>query len=94
MLIQANTHLSGEMSAQEEKYWLHILSGDPMFRDFVQRQSMHGVDPYQQIARQPVCPRCERACFYHMDGIACHHCGYVGPNTHKVKIHMKEGWYK
>lgn len=82
------------MSEQEEKYWLHVLSGDPMFKNFIQRQSMFGDNPYQTAARQPICPKCERAGFFHENGMACHHCGYTGSIEHNLKIHIREGHFR
>ncbi|MNV28565.1 hypothetical protein D3C71_1197600 [compost metagenome] len=94
MLINANTHSSREMSAAEEKAWLHFFSGDPMFRDFVNNQARAGEDPFARVNSQPICLKCERPGFFHMQGMACNHCGYVGPIQVTANAYLKEGWWK
>lgn len=85
---------SREMTAKEERYFLHLLSGDPMFKDFVRSQAMHGEDSGTRILNQPVCPKCERGAFHHKGGVACAHCGYMGAGAHKVKHHVRNGYYR
>lgn len=94
MLVQANTQLSHEMSVSEQNMWLHFLSGDPMFKDFVKSQTMAGENPFQRVGSQPICPRCERPGFYHMDGMVCTNCGHTGPVQLKTRNYLKEGWWK
>ncbi|MEO3947632.1 hypothetical protein [Gorillibacterium sp. CAU 1737] len=91
-LLRANA--SREMTPQEERYFLHLLSGDPMFKDFVRSQAMHGENAAQRIMKQPVCPKCERGAFYHKDGVACSHCGYMGASAHKIRQHIRGGHYR
>lgn len=93
MLVQSNT-LSHEMSAQEEKAWLHFLSGDPMFRDFVNNQAHFGENPFSRVGSQPICPKCERPGFHHHGGMICTTCGYTGSTAIKTSTYLKEGWWK
>jgi len=83
-----------EMTAQEERYWLHSLSGDPLIGSFLRTQGMFG-DPRIRALNQPVCS-CERLAFWHENGILCPSCGKFTPKekTHKLKTHLSEGWYK
>lgn len=83
-----------EMSAQEERYWMHALSGDPLIGSYLRSQGMF--NNWQQIAtNQPICIKCERMAFHHKDGIACPSCGYMGPAEKiKLKIHLSGGGYR
>jgi len=83
-----------EMTPQEERAWLHFLSGDPMFKNFVANQRMAGENPYQRIASQPICPKCERPGFHHNTGMVCPTCGYNGPVVMKTRKYLREGWWK
>lgn len=93
MLITTNTQTT-EMSNSEQNAWLHFLSGDPMFKNFVNNQMMAGENPYQRVGSQPICPKCERPGFHHHDGMVCTTCGYNGPVLLKTRTYLKEGWWK
>lgn len=93
MLVKVNKGTS-QMTGSEQKYWTHMLSGDPMFKDFLQRQAYFGDDVQSTIGRQPICTRCERPCFHHEGGIACNHCGYIGLKEVTGKIYLQKGMYK
>ena len=86
--------MAREMTTQEQRYWEHMLSGDPLIGDFLKKQGMF-VDTVKKALNQPICPKCERFAFYHgKGGCACPTCGYMGPVAQKVKTHLSEGWYK
>lgn len=82
------------MTEQEKRYWISALKGDSLIGDFLRGQSLHGIDPLKKSMSQPVCGRCEKMAFHHKSGIICPSCGYEGPKTHNLKIHIKEGHYK
>jgi hypothetical protein len=87
----ANTRF---MTPQEEKYMLHLLSGDPLIGNFIRNQLRHGAgDP---LANLPVCPKCERPSLYHDNGAICPTCGTfaVKEKTHRVKDHIRQGYYR
>ena len=86
--------MSNEMTAQEEQYWLHSLSGDPLIGSFLRTQGMFG-DWRQRALRQPLCPKCERLSFHSEHGVTCPTCGYSG-SAQKIRIkdHLKNGGYK
>lgn len=94
MLIRSNAHLAGEMSAQEERYWIHALSGDPLIGNFLKQQGAF-VDPRKRAMNQPVCERCEKLAFWHKEGVQCPSCGHWAPvRMHKVKEHIRDGLFK
>lgn len=82
------------MTDSEQKFWEHCLDGDPMIKDFLMKQGMHGVDARHKAMNQLVCPKCERFCFHHKQGVMCPSCGYEGAKTHKIAIHLKDGYYR
>jgi hypothetical protein len=82
------------MTPQEERYMLHLLSGDPLIGNFIRNQLRHGAgDP---LANLPVCPKCERPSLYHDNGAICPTCGTfaVKEKTHRVKDHIRQGYYR
>jgi hypothetical protein len=82
------------MTPQEERYMLHLLSGDPLIGSFIRNQLRHGAgDP---LANLPVCPKCERPSLYHDNGAICPTCGTfaVKEKTHRVKDHIRQGYYR
>lgn len=81
------------MDEKEDQYWKHVLSGDPMFKDFLRNQGLHNDDPRQRAMNQPVCAKCERVGFHHKGGMICAHCGHEGPVIHKLGKHMRDGHY-
>lgn len=83
------------MTPQEERYWMHALSGDPIIGSFLRQQGMF-TDWVQRAANQPICPRCERMAFHHTGGtVACPSCGYMGVSEKiKLKIHLRDGGYR
>ena len=83
-----------EMTAQEERYWLHSLSGDPLIGSFLRTQGMFG-DWRQRALSQPVCGRCQKLAFHHENGTICPSCGHysVGKGL-KLKVHLRDGLYK
>jgi ribosomal protein S27AE len=88
--------MAKEMTAQEERYWMHSLSGDPLIRDFLRSQGIyyHG-GARNKALNQPICPKCERMAFHHKGGVACPTCGYMGTaSTHKLRIHLRDGGYR
>jgi ribosomal protein S27AE len=90
--VKHDTHV---MTESEHKFWQHALSGDPLIGDFLRKQAMHGVDARERAMNQPVCPKCERFAFHHGSGIVCPSCGYEGvEKTHKLAIHLRDGFYK
>lgn len=94
MLVRVNNDTQ-YMTDSEQKFWEHALSGDPMIKDFLMKQGMHGVDTRHKALSQPVCPKCERFAFHHKSGIACPSCGYEGTEkTHKLAIHLRDGFYR
>lgn len=86
--------MAREMSVSEQKAWMHFLEGDPMFRDFVARQTRAGDEAHQRIASQPMCPKCERPGFHDVYGMACNNCGYRGIPAMTTRQYLKEGWWK
>ena len=87
--------MAQEMTAQEEQYWLHSLSGDPLIGSFLRTQGMFG-DPRIRALNQPVCGRCQKLSLWHENGALCPSCGHLTPknSSYKLKTHLKEGWYK
>ncbi|KKO51147.1 hypothetical protein [Paenibacillus sp. DMB20] len=82
------------MTPQEERYMYHLLSGDPLIGSFIRNQMRHGAgDP---LANLPVCPKCERPSLYHDNGAICPTCGTfaVKEKTHRVKDHIRQGYYR
>jgi len=93
MLVKS-TSMTREMSASEERAMLHMLSGDPLLRDFIKSQSMAGEDPTQRLYKQAICPRCERGAFYHNGGVQCATCGHWSPEKMTTRIYLSNGYYK
>lgn len=84
------------MDHSEEKYWMHFLQGDPLIGNYIRSQMRHNPQMRKELMNQPVCPKCEKFCFYHKGGAQCPTCGHWTPenSTHKVKIHLAGGHYK
>lgn len=84
------------MDTQEKNYWTKFLSGDPLIGDYIRSQMRHNPQMRREILNQPVCGKCEGFTFYHKGGAQCPTCGTWTPEgqTHKVKIHLAEGYYK
>lgn len=84
------------MDQNEQKYWMHFLSGDPIIGDYIRSQMRHDPHFRRHVMNQPVCAKCEKFCFYHKGGVQCPTCGSWTPEgkAHKVKIHLAEGHYK
>lgn len=84
------------LSPDEEMYWLHFLKGDPIVGSYIRSQMRENPNIRRDLMNQPVCPKCERFCFYHKGGAQCPTCGTWTPeaNTHKAKIHLAQGFYK
>jgi tRNA(Ile2) C34 agmatinyltransferase TiaS len=84
------------MDAKEQMYWMHFLKGDPIIGDYIRSQMRQNPTFRRELFDQPVCPRCEKFCFYHKGGAQCPSCGHWTPEnqTHKVKIHLAEGHYR
>jgi len=84
------------MTSDEQKYWMKFLSGDPLIGDYIRSQMRHNPQMRREIMNQPVCSKCEGFTFYHQGGAQCPTCGTWTPEgqTHKVKIHLSEGYYK
>lgn len=95
MLIKSHSRsFSREMTAEEEQYMMHVLSGDPLLKDFLRGQAEF-TNPQRRLANLPVCARCERGAFYHKGGVQCASCGHWSPEkTHKLKIHVSGGHYR
>ena len=82
------------MTAAEERYWMHALSGDPLITDYLRKQGMYS-DWSKIAANQPICSKCEHLAFHHKGGIACPSCGYIGPaEKRKLKVHLRDGGYR
>lgn len=82
---------------EEERYWMHFLQGDPLIGDYIKSQIRHNPQLRREILNQPVCPRCEKFCFYDKNGTAqCVTCGtnVSASKTNRVKIHLAEGHYR
>lgn len=91
MLVKVN-HNTHQMTSEEQRYWMHALEGDPLIGDFLRRQ---GVDMRKKALNQPICERCEKLAFWHKSGVMCPSCGHEGPSkTHKLKIHLRDGYFK
>lgn len=84
------------LDQQEEKYWLHFLSRDPLVGDYIRSQIRHNPQLRREILNQPVCPSCEGFLFYDKNDTAmCPKHGRVAiDKTHKVKVHLAEGYYR
>lgn len=84
------------MTQDEQKYWMKFLSGDPLIGDYIRSQMRHNPQMRREIMNQPVCSKCEGFTFYHRGGAQCPTCGTWTPEgqTHKVKVHLAEGYYK
>lgn len=84
---------------QEERYWLHYLSRDSkdrMVSDYIRSQITKNPHLRRELFNQPVCRRCEGFTFFHKGGAMCPSCGEWTPEsqTHTVKIHLAEGYYR
>lgn len=84
---------------KEELYWIHFLSRDNKehtVRDYINSQIRKNPMLRRELLNQPVCPRCEGFTFFHKGGAMCPSCGLWTPEnqTHSVKTHLREGWYK
>ena len=84
------------MNQQEEKYWYHFLSSDPMVGDYIRSQLRHNPKLRREILNQPVCPKCEGFMFFHQNGAQCVACGtfVVEGREHTLKKHVREGHYR
>lgn len=84
------------MDEKEQSYWMHFLKGDPIIGDYIRSQMRQNPTLRRELFNQPVCPKCEKFCFYHKGGAQCPSCGTWTPEgkTHKVKIHLAEGYFK
>lgn len=87
---------SSVMTQDEQKYWMKFLSGDPLIGDYIRSQMRHNPQMRRDIMNQPVCGKCEGFTFFHKGGAQCPTCGTWTPEgqTHKVKIHLAEGYYR
>ncbi|KWX71615.1 hypothetical protein AMQ84_27220 [Paenibacillus riograndensis] len=94
MLINSNTHMSHEMSAQEETMWMHFFTRNGMFTDFVENQRKWGENPFSRVGAQPICPKCEKPGFHHHGGMVCVSCGHTGAVELKTREYLKDGWWK
>jgi hypothetical protein len=85
-----------KLDPKEENYWMHFLQGDPIIGDYIKSQMRHNPQMRREILNQPVCPKCEKFCFYHKGGAQCPTCGTWTPenSTHKAKIHLAGGYYR
>lgn len=85
-----------EMTAQEERFWMHALSKDPVVGSYLRNQARHGVDVMKQARNMLVSPCCEAAALHHQGGILCAACGKWSPkgSTHKVIDHIRGGYYR
>ncbi|MCM3130954.1 hypothetical protein ACFQ3J_00360 [Paenibacillus provencensis] len=78
---------------QEQKAWANFMHKNEKMKNFVAHQAAFE-NPYQRIASQPICPRCERPGFHHHGGMICTSCSYTGPTVMKTRQYLKEGWWK
>lgn len=84
------------MDAREQYYWMHYLQNDPLVGDYIRSQIRQNPQLRKEVLNQPVCGRCEKFAFYHKDGVMCPSCGSftLKSKTHKVREHVKGGYYK
>lgn len=84
------------MTKDEQLYWMKYLSGDPIIGDYIRSQMRQNPQFRRELMNQPVCGKCEGFTFYHKGGAQCPTCGHWTPEgqTHKVKIHLAQGYYK
>lgn len=83
------------LDPEEEKYWLHFLSRDPIIGDYIRSQIRANPQLRREILNQPVCPKCEGFMFFHKNGALCPSCGtFVPERSHTLKKHLREGYYK
>ena len=97
MLIKVNHDYSSHtMSPAQLKYWYHFFDGDEIIGGYVRSQIRQNPQFRREVLNQPVCVKCEKFGFWHKGGVQCPTCGHWAPEnqTHKVKIHLKEGHYQ
>lgn len=86
------------MDRNEELYWMHFLSNqkkDPIVGSYIASQLKANPQYRREIMNQPVCERCECFAFHHKEGVMCSSCGHFSRGkTHKVKIHLAEGYHR
>lgn len=84
------------MDPKEELYFLHFLQNDPIVGDFIRSQMAKNPTFRREILKQPVCPKCEKFCFFDKNGTAmCPKHGRVPmENTHSLKSHIRDGYYR
>jgi len=83
------------MTEEEERYLWHAVGHDPLIASYLSNQVHYGQDFMRTAVNLPVCERCESAALYHEGGVLCPKCGHFGRNKgHRVKNHLKEGWFR
>ena len=84
------------MTPQEERFFKHAITNDPLAAWFLENQFMHGQSVMRHAANSYICPRCEAIALVHMGDVLCGRCGTFVPKekTHKLKQHIEGGFFR